>query len=175
MTPLLSGCPLSPEILEPLCLGSTAAVEARASLGQVYPQKPTSRRPTHTSARGPRADISFPRDPEWPLGDKPARRADHFRAAVMIGRNDFAQVLAIELSRERGRTHKVAEHDRELTAFSRSCNLRRLRGRSIRCRPACGLNASCRQSVTAFQAEFGTRRVRVAARRTASDESRTAL
>ena len=36
-------------------------------------------------------------------------------------------------------------------------------------------HASCRQFVTAFQAEFGTRRVRVAARRTASEKSRTAL
>src|SRR5882757_4754533 len=107
------------------------------------------------------------------LGDKPARAADHLRAAVMIGTHDLSHVLGVEPSRERGRTHKVAEHDRELAAFSRSC---RLRGGSIRGRPACrGLNAGCRQFVTAFQAEFGTRRVRVAARRTASEKSRTAL
>ena len=88
----------------------------------------------------------------------------------MIGTHDLSHVLGVEPGRERGRTHKVTEHDRELAAFSRSCNLRRLQGGSIR-----GLNASCRQFVTAFQAEFGTRRVRVAARRTASEKSRTAL
>src|SRR5258706_10075388 len=109
------------------------------------------------------------------LGDKPARLADHLRAAVMIGTHDLSHVLGVEPSRECGRTHKVTEHDRELAAFSRSCSLRRLQGGSIRGWPACCINASCRQFVTAFQAEFGTRRVRVAARRTASEKSRTAL
>jgi hypothetical protein len=93
----------------------------------------------------------------------------------MIGTHDLSHVLGVEPGRERGRTHKVTEHDRELAAFSRSCNLRRLQGGSIRSWPACCINASCRQFVTAFQAEFGARRVRVAARRTASEKSRTAL
>src|SRR5258705_13727446 len=85
------------------------------------------------------------------LGDKPARAADHLGAAMLIVTYDLSHVLGVEPSRERGRTHKVAEHDRELAAFSRSCNLRRLRGGSIRGRPACrGLNAVCRQFVTAF-------------------------
>src|SRR6476469_7004002 len=63
------------------------------------------------------------------LGDKPARLADHLRAAVKIGTHGLSHVLGVEPSRERGRTHEVAEHYRELAAFSR-CNLRSLPGGS---------------------------------------------
>jgi hypothetical protein len=109
------------------------------------------------------------------LSDEPAKRADHLRAAVMIGTHDLSHVLGVQPSRECRRTHEVAEHDRQLAAFSRFCNLRSLLGGSIRGWPACSISASCRQFVTAFQAEFGTRRVRAAARRTASEKSRTAF
>jgi hypothetical protein len=108
------------------------------------------------------------------LGDKPARLANHFRAALMIGTHDLSHILGVEPSRKRCRTHKIAEHDRELAALSRS-SLRRLLGSSIRDWPASRINAGFRQSVTAFQAEFGIRRVRVAARRTPPEKGRTAL
>src|SRR5215472_6602732 len=58
------------------------------------------------------------------LGDKPTRLANHLRAAAMIGTHDVSHVLGVEPSRERGRTHKVAEHNRKLAAFRRSCKLR---------------------------------------------------
>src|SRR5207249_8997987 len=85
--------------------------------------------------------------------------------------HDLSHVLGVEPSRERGRTHKVAEHDCELAAFSRS----RLRGGGIRSWSACCVDVGCGQFVTAFQAKFGARRIRVAARRAASEKSRTAL
>ena len=44
----------------------------------------------------------------------------------MIGTHDLSHVLGVEPSRERCRTHKVAEQDGELAAFSRS-SLRTLR------------------------------------------------
>src|SRR5262249_50653372 len=100
--------------------------------------------------------------------------ANHVRAAAMIGTYDLSHVLGVKPSRQRRRTHKVAEHDRELATFSRS-SLRCLRNRGIGCGRGCCVNGSCRQSVTAFQAELGTRRIRAAARRTASKKSRTAL
>jgi hypothetical protein len=75
---------------------------------------------------------------------------------------------------KRCRTHQIAEHDRELAALSRS-SPRRLRDSSIRDWPASRINAGFQQSVTAFQAEFGIRRVRVTARRTPPEKGRTAL
>src|SRR5215475_1521761 len=65
------------------------------------------------------------------LCDKSTGLGDLLCAAAVIRADDLAQVLGIEPSRERGRTHKVAEHDRELAAFSRTYDLRRLRGGSI--------------------------------------------
>src|SRR6516162_3613144 len=48
------------------------------------------------------------------LRDKSTGLGDLLCAAAVIRADDLAQVLGIEPSRERGRTHKVAEHDREL-------------------------------------------------------------
>ena len=96
------------------------------------------------------------------------------RCGIEIGTDQIVPLLGIKLSGNAGRTHQIAEHDREVAAFSRT-KLRRQRGGSIRYWRSYCVNGSCRQSVTAFQAELGNRRVRVAARRTAPEKCRTAL
>src|SRR6266481_3321845 len=52
------------------------------------------------------------------LGNEATRFVDLVSTAAMVRANDLAHVLGVEPSRERGRTNKVAEHDRELSAFS---------------------------------------------------------
>src|SRR6516164_11493229 len=108
------------------------------------------------------------------LRDESTGLGDLLCAAAVIRADDLAHVLGIEARRERGRADQIAEHDRELAAFSQS-DLRGLRDGRIRCWRSCCANSGCWQSVTAFQAELGTRRVHLAARRTASEKSRTAF
>ena len=108
------------------------------------------------------------------FGDVAAHLRHRRRGGIEIGADQIAPLLGIKLRGNAGRTHQIAEHHREVAALSRT-KLRRLRGGNIRSWRGYCVNGSCRQSVTAFQAELGTRRVRVAARRTASEKSRTAL
>ena len=53
------------------------------------------------------------------LRDVPAEALDGARGRALIRADDLAQVLGIELRRQLGRAHEVAEEDRELPAFSR--------------------------------------------------------
>jgi hypothetical protein len=53
------------------------------------------------------------------FGDETAVTLDHSRATTMVCADDFPQVLRIEPRRQGGRAHEIAEHHRELTAFSR--------------------------------------------------------
>src|SRR5215813_10793034 len=108
------------------------------------------------------------------LRDKSTGLGDLLCAAAVIRADDLAHVLGVEARRECGRTHKVAKHDRELSAFSRT-NRRRLRGGGLRRWPDNFVNAVHGQFVTAFRAELCTRRMRNTARRTTSQKSRTAL
>jgi uncharacterized alpha-E superfamily protein len=54
------------------------------------------------------------------------------RSGVEIAADEVAPLLGIELRGNAGRTHQIAEHDREVAAFSRT-QLRRQRSDSIRC------------------------------------------
>ena len=54
------------------------------------------------------------------FSDEATIALDEFGAAAAIGTNDAAQVLGVELSRERGRADQVAKHDCELAALRRS-------------------------------------------------------
>src|SRR5215831_5903039 len=118
----------------------------------------------HASAHSPLCVILMrsrvPKVREHPIAhilrDKSTGLGDLLCAAAVIRADDLAHVLGVEARRECGRTHKVAEHDRELSAFSRPCKLRSLRGGSTRGCTACRINANCGQFVTAFQAVFGT-------------------
>ncbi len=51
------------------------------------------------------------------LGDEAAVALNQFRATAMIGADDGAHVLGVELGRQSGRAHKVAEHDGELASL----------------------------------------------------------
>jgi hypothetical protein len=51
------------------------------------------------------------------LGDKAIEPGDHFGDGAVIGGDDLAQILGIELRGERGRANEVAEHDRELPSL----------------------------------------------------------
>jgi hypothetical protein len=51
------------------------------------------------------------------LRHEPARLGDLLGAAAVIGADDFAHVLGVETSGERGRADEVAEHHRELAAL----------------------------------------------------------
>ncbi len=50
-------------------------------------------------------------------GDEAAVGLDQARAAFLVGADHAAQVFRIEPGRERGRSHQIAEHDRQLTAL----------------------------------------------------------
>src|SRR5215472_13829487 len=90
---------------------------------------------SQTSAHSPLCVILMrsrvPKVREHPIAhifrDESTGLGDLLCAAAVIRADDLAHVLGVEARRECGRTHKVAEHDRELSAFSRT-NLRRLRG-----------------------------------------------
>src|SRR5215472_269226 len=51
------------------------------------------------------------------LGDEATMVLNQFGAAAVIGSNDASEVLGVEPSRHRRRTHQVAKHDGELAAF----------------------------------------------------------
>jgi hypothetical protein len=53
------------------------------------------------------------------LGDEAAIGRDQIRAALVIGADDPAHVLRIELRRKRGRADEIAEHDGQLATFGR--------------------------------------------------------
>jgi hypothetical protein len=51
------------------------------------------------------------------LGNVAIPAPHHFSTAVLIGANDFAHVLRVELGGQRSRTDQIDEHHRELPAF----------------------------------------------------------
>jgi hypothetical protein len=51
------------------------------------------------------------------LSDKAVEPGDDPGDRAVIGGDDLAQILGIELRRERGRADQVAEHHRQLPAF----------------------------------------------------------
>jgi hypothetical protein len=58
------------------------------------------------------------------LGNKALTASDHLGAGLLIGPHHLAPLFRVELARERGRVHEVAEQDRELATVG----LRRTRG-----------------------------------------------
>src|SRR5262249_2380628 len=51
------------------------------------------------------------------LRNVPLQALDHCSASTLVGAHDLPQVFGIELAREAGRIHQVAEQHGELTAF----------------------------------------------------------
>ena len=51
------------------------------------------------------------------LGNVPVHALDHLSTGVLVGAHDLAEVFRVELTREAGGIHKVAEHDGELAAL----------------------------------------------------------
>ena len=51
------------------------------------------------------------------LRDEPAEAVHGLRDALLIGRNDLAQVLGVHAGRQRRRAHQVGEHHRDLAAL----------------------------------------------------------
>ena len=51
------------------------------------------------------------------LRDKPIELADNTGDSAMIDGDDLAQILGIQVRRQRGRTRQIAEHHRQLPAF----------------------------------------------------------
>src|SRR5450755_1403770 len=62
--------------------------------------------------------------------DEPAEATHGLRDAVLIGRNDFAEVFRVHTSRERRRTNKVREHHGDLAALGAIIRLRGIGCRS---------------------------------------------
>src|SRR4029077_16799122 len=58
-------------------------------------------------------------------GNEPAKFLDLLGAAAMVRAHDFLQVLRVEPCRERCRTNKISEHQREMTPLGRGPRSRR--------------------------------------------------
>jgi hypothetical protein len=54
------------------------------------------------------------------LRHMPLEAVDRVGADLVVGADDLAQLLGVEVARELGEAHEVAEHDRELPALGAS-------------------------------------------------------
>src|SRR5262245_22157087 len=61
------------------------------------------------------------------LGNMPFIAPDYLGAGLLIMLHYFPQLFGVKLLRERGGTHQITEHDRELTPLGFPCSYLRLR------------------------------------------------